>query len=137
MAKELNLKIVTPERIFFDGKVDRAIFKSTEGELAILYDHIPITVLIDSSTFKIIQGSEEKIIAVHGGFVEAREDKVTVLTDAAEWPYELDEERAKESEKRARERLDQDVKDEELDMLRAEVALKRALTRLEVISYKK
>lgn len=134
---ELKLKIITPERIFFDGMVNRAIFKSTEGELAILNDHVPITVLIDSSSFKIIQGDEEKMIAVHGGFVEARDGRMTVLTDAAEWPYELDEERAKESERRARERLNKEVQAEEIDLLRAEIALKRALTRMEVIQYNK
>ncbi|WP_157950223.1 ATP synthase F1 subunit epsilon [Vallitalea okinawensis] len=133
---QLNLKIITPDRIFFDGQVDKAVFKSTEGELAILYDHIPITALIDSSSFTIIQGDEEKVIAVHGGYFESRDDRLTVLTDSAEWPYELDVDRAKAAVKRAEERLAQDLKDD-IDLIRAEVSLKRALTRIEVAEFDK
>lgn len=133
---QLQLQIITPDRVFFDGLIEKAVFGSTEGDMGVLPDHIPITTLIDSSMFRIFQGSEEKVIALHNGFVEANGEKLTVLADSAEWPYEIDINRAKEAKTRAEERLGKLKEDNDVNFVRAEIALRKALTRIQVHGFK-
>ena len=73
---------------------------------------------------------EKKVAAVHAGFAEILGDRVTLLAEIAEWPDEIDLDRAKAAEDRARERLA--AKTEELDITRAEIALKKALVRQDI-----
>lgn len=131
---DFNLKIITPERVLYDGTVQRIIFRTTEGELAVLCGHIPMTAIIDSSVFHIQSegesGAEELMLAVHEGFVEIRPDGVSVLTESAEWPDEIDIERAEKARDRAEERLHHPSPN--VDVMRAELALRRSLIRLEI-----
>lgn len=131
---EYQLKIITPERVMYDKPVRRVIFQTTEGELAVLKGHIPLTAIIESSVFHILPGEgaeqEEVILAVHEGFAEIRPDQVSILTESAEWPEEIDTERAENARKRAEERLKSPSKD--IDVARAELALRRSLIRLEI-----
>ena len=136
MAETYELTIITPERVMYTHPVTRVIFRTTEGEMAVLKGHIPLTAVIDSSIFHIWypeeSGEEKELkLAVHEGFVEILGDKVTLLTDSAEWPEEIDPERAQ----RARERAEQRLKNQnpDLDVARAELALRRSLVRLEAV----
>lgn len=136
MAETYELRIITPERIMYSKPVIRVIFRTTEGEMAVLKGHIPLTGIIDSSVFHILyldeNGAEaELVLAVHEGFVEVLPDKVTLLTESAEWPEEIDPERAERAKARAEERLK--AHDEKIDERRAELALRRSLTRLEMV----
>ena len=136
MAETYELKIITPERVMYSKPVIRTIFRTTEGEMAVLKGHIPLTAVIDSSVFHILYptesgGEAELKLAVHEGFVEIQNDRVTLLTDSAEWPEEIDPERAERARKRAQERLSSHR--EGLDQHRAELALRRSMTRLEMI----
>ena len=130
---EYQLTIITPERVMYRHPVERIIFQSTEGELAVLKGHIPLTAIIASSVFHITLAGEgdarELTMAVHEGFVEIQPDAVTILTESAEWPEEIDVARAEEARDRARNRLKEPY--EGLDIKRAEYALKRSLIRLE------
>lgn len=131
---EFNLKIITPERILYDKPVRRIIFQTTEGEMAVLKGHIPLTAIIESSVFHIQTGEEDEkeevLLAVHEGFVEVRPEQVSILTESAEWPDEIDVERAENARKRAEERLNSRTDD--IDVMRAELALRRSLIRLEI-----
>ena len=134
--KQFRLRILTPERVFYEGMADLVIFQGVEGELGVLPGHIPLTTLISSSSFHILTEDKNKtaVVAVHEGFVEILPDQVTLLTEAAEWPEEIDVERAERAKERAQKRLDNSG--DGLDIKRAQLAMQRALTRLHVHTYK-
>ena len=122
-----DVQIITPEREFYAGKVVMLEFNTTEGEIGIYKHHIPLTTVIAPGIVTITEENGVRLAAVHAGFAEILGDKVTILAEIAEWPPEIDVERAKAAEDRARGRLEE--KSDELDVLRAEIALKKALVR--------
>jgi F-type H+-transporting ATPase subunit epsilon len=129
--KSVFLRIITPERLFYEGEAEMVEFNTTEGEIGILPGHIPLTVIIKPGILHIYEGEEEKIAALHAGFAEILPDKVTILAEIVEWPDEIDENRAEAAMKRAQERLSS--KTPETDVARAETALLRAVARINVI----
>ncbi|MCE5169255.1 F0F1 ATP synthase subunit epsilon [Paenibacillus profundus] len=128
------LEIVTPERKVFEQQVDMISVKGVEGELGILANHIPLVTPLQIGPMKIKEGGREHWIAVHGGFVEVRKDKVVVLAESAELPDDIDVERAKAAKARAEQRLAiaQRSKQDSVDFRRAELSLHRAVTRIKV-----
>ena len=122
-----KVSIITPERSFYEGEATMVEFNTVEGEIGVLPKHIPLTTVIAPGICTIHEAESEKRAAVHAGLAEVLPDKVTLLAEIAEWPEEIDVERAKSAEDRARERLAN--KTEGIDVLRAEVALKKALVR--------
>ncbi len=134
MADERNfrLKIITPERIFYEGDVHMVEFNTTEGEIGVYKGHVPMTVIVSPGILAISGDSETKNAALHAGFVEILQDKVTVLAEVIEWPGEIDKQRAEAAKARAEERLR--TKTPETDLLRAETALQRAIARINVLS---
>lgn len=132
--KTFNLQIISPTRIFFDGNVDMVEMKTTEGEIGVLAGHIPLTAILQPGVVRIKQADGTKEAALHDGFVEIRKDKVTVLAESCEWPDEIDVNRAEEARERAERRIKSGKK--EVDMLRAELALKKALTRIDLAGKK-
>ena len=99
--------------------------------MGVYANHIPLTTIVDPCVITIHNDGEKKKAAILGGFAEILKDKVTVLAEAAQWPEEIDAERAKAALERAKERLS--AKKEGTDMKRAEAALKRAVARIETI----
>jgi len=132
--KEFNVKIITPDRIFYDGTASMVEFNTTEGEIGVYPEHIPLTTILSPGVLTIHDDSGLKTAALHSGFAEIREDRVTFLAEIAEWPDEIDVRRAEQAEKRARERLTGHKID--VDTARAELALKRALARESTASKK-
>ena len=134
MAEETNftLKIITPDRVFYeDDAVTMVEFNTTEGEIGIYRKHVPTTVIIKPGILTITKDEEIKEAALHAGFAEILEDRVTILAEIVEWPDEIDEDRAEAAKKRAEDRLAS--KNADLDVARAEIALQRAMTRIEVL----
>ena len=133
MADEslFTLKIVTPDRVFYQGEVSMAEFNTTEGEIGVLKGHVPTTVIISPGILTITEAEETKEAALHAGFAEILQNEVVILAEIIEWPEEIDEERAKRARERAEERLR--TKTPETDILRAETALQRAMARIHVI----
>ncbi len=129
-GKMFNLQIISPTRVFFDGDAEMVEMKTTEGEIGVLAGHIPLTAILEPGVLKIKQEGGTKEAALHDGFVEIRKDKVTVLAESCEWPDEIDVKRATEAKERAENRIKSGR--QEVDMLRAELALKKALTRLDL-----
>ena len=122
-----ELKIISPEEMFYEGEGDFLEFVSVEGEMGVYKDHIPLTTILEPCVMRIHKGGEVKKLAVLGGFIEILKEKITVLAEDAEWPDEIDVERAKKAEARARARLEK--KESGTDVLRAEASLKRAIAR--------
>lgn len=130
MAK-LSLKIVTPSRTMFDGEADMVIMRTKSGDVGIMHGHQPMVTVLDYGVLKIQNnGEEDKKAAVFGGFAEINSEGMSILTDTAEWADEIDIERAKRAKERAENRLQSGSPD--LDIMRAELALKRALTRIDL-----
>jgi len=130
-----HLEIVTPDRLFFSEEVDMVIVRGIEGDLAILKGRAPVTTPLKIGMVRIFQGQEEKIAAVVDGYISVLGEKTTIVTESAEWPGEIDIDRAQAAKNRA-ENLLKDRKDN-TDVARAELALQRALNRLSVSNLKK
>ncbi len=128
--KQFQLNIIAPERVFFDAPVTMVELCTSEGEVGIYKGHIPMTMLIVPGIVTITQEGGKKRAAIHSGFMEVLPEKVTIMAESAEWPEEIDINRAKEAEARARRRLE--MKDPNLNFQRAEFALRKAMVRLKL-----
>ncbi len=134
MANKIHLRIITPTRCMFEDDVEMVIMRAVDGEIGFMAGHVPLTTVLDYGVMKITtDGSETKEAVVLGGFVEISDNTITVLSDVAEWPDEIDIKRAEEAKQRAERRLNE--KASEVDTRRAELALRRATVRLDVSSY--
>lgn len=131
MAEDFTLKIITPDRIFYEGTVQMVEFNTTEGEIGVLKGHIPMTVIVKPGVLTITTDQGEKLAALHAGFAEILQERVTILAEIIEWPKEIDKVRAEEAKERAEERLRS--KSPETDVARAETALLRAMARIQVM----
>lgn len=127
------LEIVTPDRKFFEEEVDLVIVRGVGGDLGILKDHAPLVTPLDIGKIKIKQAGDTRIAAVAGGYIEVTKNKTTIVSDAAEWPEEIDIERAEEAKHRAEERLQ---RRDNIDVARAEIALRKAINRINVAKEK-
>lgn len=129
-----NLKIITPEKTFFEGTTTQIIAKTTTGNVGILHGHVPYVANLVSSPFKIEIEGTLKEAALSGGFIKVSGEDVIVVTNAIEWADEIDVARAERSRQNAEERMKRHESQKEFD--RAEKKLKRALNRLLVAGKK-
>lgn len=126
------LEIVTPERLIYSGDVTSIIAKTSEGDLGVLPGHIAMVAPLQIGLLSIQHDGKWSRAAVHSGFVEVRRDKVVVLAESAELPESIDVDRARAARERAQLRLGNGkMHPDGIDHRRAEIALKRAMTRLE------
>ena len=126
----LKIDIVTAERVVYSAEVDEVVAPGVEGQLGILPHHAPLMTTLQAGELVVKRGNQEESMAISGGFLEVRPDRVIVLADQAERAEEIDITRAAEARKRAEERLK--TKETGLDEARAEAALRRSLIRLSV-----
>ena len=128
----LKVDIVTAERLVYSEEgVERLIVPGVEGELGVLTLHAPLLTMIQPGVLRIVKGGDEVEMAITGGFIEVRQNRVTILADAAERAEEIDAVRAEEARRRAQRRLEERISEE--DLARAEASLARALVRLKVV----
>jgi F-type H+-transporting ATPase subunit epsilon len=127
-AKTFFLEIVSPERKVFSGEVEFGIFPGAEGQFGVLPHHAPLLSLLIPGEIKIIQNKQAAYFAVSGGFVEVRENKVTVAAETCETASEIDTAQASGDKKSALEELSHS-KDKAL-ILQAQKKLKIAQARL-------
>jgi F-type H+-transporting ATPase subunit epsilon len=126
----IKLDVVSVERMVFSGDVDIVIAPGREGQLGILPKHAPLMTVLNAGELIARQGGEEFVLAISGGFLEVRPDRVIVLADAAERAEEIDIARAEAARKRAQEQIAHPASRSEA--LIAEAALRRAIARIEV-----
>ncbi len=125
-----RLEIVTAERMVFSDDVTALIAWGVEGQLGILPHHAPLMTMLQPGDLMIRKDREEEYLAVTGGFLEVRPDKVIILADACERADEIDVARAEEAKKRAQETMK--AAPLTVDAASAEAALRRSLARLKV-----
>jgi F-type H+-transporting ATPase subunit epsilon len=127
----LRLDIVTAERVVYSEEVDIVIAPGVEGQLGILPHHAPLMTTLQAGELMVRRGGEEDSLAISGGFLEVRPDRVIILADTAERAEEIDTTRAEAAKQRAEQRLvDRHVPG--FDEARCEASLRRAIARLTV-----
>lgn len=126
----LQLEIVTPERTVFSQEVNMVVAQTIDGQIGILPGHIPLVTVLETGVMRVQVGpGQEQTLAISGGFLEMSPDnKLTILAQTAELAEEIDVDRAREALARAEERLN--GKAENIDAVRAEIAMRKALARL-------
>ena len=130
--KQFSLRIITPDRIFYEGKAEMVEFNTTEGEVGVYKQHIPMTVVIKPGILTITEDQETtKEAALHEGFATIMHDEVTIMAEIIEWPAEIDLDRAEAAKGRAMERIEK--QDGATDIARAQTALQRAICRIEAV----
>lgn len=121
----MQVELVSPERVLYSGEASMVVARAGGGDIAFLEGHAPFIGTLQIGLVRIRSNGEEHVAAVHGGFVEVRDNKVTILSDVAELGSQIDVERARA----ARERAEADLRQEHDS--EAEAALRRAHVRLE------
>jgi F-type H+-transporting ATPase subunit epsilon len=130
MADKLNLEVITPEKLALSEEVDEVVAPGLNGELGILPDHTPLISQLKTGVLTYRQGAQSRQMHVSGGFIEVTPDSVSVLSDVAEKPEEIDVERAQRARERAESRLS--ARGEDIDFSRAELKLQRAMIRIQL-----
>ena len=128
MADLFKLHVITPERRFYDGEASMVELTTTEGDIGVYRNHLPLTAIVAPGVLKIHEEGEVKEAALMSGFIEILPERITIMAEVAEWPDEIDGNRAEEARIRAERRLKEESG--EIDTMRAELALRRALVRL-------
>jgi len=124
----MKLKIITHERVVFDGESDEIVIQTKTGQMGILKDHVPVTTTLDIGVTKSRLGEAYKYFATMGGIFQFKDDVATILTDVCEDGCDIDVARANDAKARAEARL-ADVS-ANIDTQRAQAALARAMARL-------
>ena len=129
------LQIITPDKIFFDGSVQRLVVRTTEGDIGILAKHEKYVAALPSGPVRVtLEDGTERIAALSGGALKVSPDRTAILANAVEWAEDIVVEWAKRSEEDALRRKEQSKTKQEQDL--AELKLKRALNRLRVSGMK-
>ena len=130
-----KLEIVTAERMVLADDVSEVVAWGVEGQLGILPHHAPLMTMLQPGDLLIKRGNEEEYMAISGGFLDVRPDKVIILADACERVEEVDMARAEAAKRRAEETLKE--RPTAVDIAVAEAALRRSLARLRVAEKKR
>ena len=128
--KKFRLKVVTPRKMTLDKDVDMVILETIDGQIGVLAGHEPLTTVLGHGTLRYYEDEKIVPLALFGGFAEINQNEVIVLAEICESPEEIDKERARRAVERARRRLEE--KKAGMDEIRAKVALRKALVRLEL-----
>lgn len=128
MTAQLTLRIVTPERVVLDEKVDEVSAWAIDGEFSILPNHIPLVTALAFDVLRYKTGGQESIAAILGGILEVADNTVTILSDSAELATEIDETRARQAKERAE--AEKTQRTDKLDVYISELAFSRAIARL-------
>jgi F-type H+-transporting ATPase subunit epsilon len=131
----VQVDIVSPERKVYEGQVQMVVAKGVEGELGIMAGHAPLVTPLKTGALRLLTENAEQVIAVSGGFIEVRPEKVTVLAETAELPEEIDVTRAQSAKERAEERL-KGLNKGDRDFSVNEHALQRAVNRINIANRK-
>ena len=127
---QLLLEIVTPDKLVLSQDVDYVGAPGLLGEFGVMANHIPFLSALGIGSLMYKIGGKANYVFVSGGFAEVSGNKVTVLAEVAERPEDIDVERAKKAQERAKQRLERER--EKVDFARAQAAMQRALYRMKV-----
>jgi F-type H+-transporting ATPase subunit epsilon len=127
----LQLEIVTPEKLAYEGEVDSVQLPGSEGELGVLPHHAPLISTLGAGELRLRKGGEDEFFAIVGGFLQVLPDKVVVMAETADMASEIDLEKAQEARHKAEQTLESGYV-EGPDLASARAALQTALIRIRV-----
>lgn len=125
-----HLKVLTVDRVFFDGDVDRVVVRTTQGDIGILPRHVKYLAALGIGGLTIFSEGTSRMAAVAGGFVDVSPEGTVILARTCEWADEIDISRAREAEAQAKARLQQQLSEHEQDV--ASIKLKKAVNRIRI-----
>lgn len=128
-GKTMRLKVIAPERMFYDGEVEMVEFRTTEGNRGVLPGHVAETCIIAPGELVIHERGQTRVAALHAGFLEIQPEEIRILAETIEWPEEIDIARAQRAKQRAERQIAR--YDSSMNLMRAELALQRSLVRIE------
>jgi len=131
--KTMMLEVVTPYAVFFEGRIEKMILPAQDGQLGVLPGHSPLVVAVTPGIATIIIDGEEKQFVVSEGFAEIAHHATVIVCNAAEWPEEIDEGRARSALERAEAKINNPENTDE-QRLYARHAIRRAKARLKLAS---
>ncbi|MGI5836845.1 MAG: F0F1 ATP synthase subunit epsilon [Chloroflexota bacterium] len=134
---KLNVEVVSAERVVFTGEADMVVAPGSMGVIGILPKHAPLLTSLNPGIVRIRREEGEEIMAVSGGFLQVNNDRVQILTDAAERAEEIDETRAEAARQRAQQILAENPKGRNAEVEEAEIALRKSLARLKVANLRR
>ena len=126
--ESFDLTIITPERTFFEGKATFVEFTTVSGPVGVYRNHEPMTMLLSPGVLHIHDGDSERKAALHTGFAEIALDHIRILAQIAEWPEEIDKNRAEQAKIRAERRIQENGSN-----FGDEIALRKAIARIETL----
>ncbi|MDO5436725.1 MAG: ATP synthase F1 subunit epsilon [bacterium] len=124
----INLKIVTQNKVVFEGEIKSFYTDTMDGRIGILPNHIPLTSVLEIGVTKIITEKEPVYVTTMGGVMHFKDNEAVILTDIAELGQDIDEVRAKEAYERAKAKLESHK--DKMGVLKAQIALKKAIARI-------
>lgn len=137
ILNKLNLQIITPEKVAYEGEADQITLPTYDGEITVLANHIPLISAMKHGELIIKNDDKEIPMAVWGGFIEVRNSSIIILTEVAERVEEIDEQKAEEARKKAENLLKEKDKLSDTAFADAAAALEKSLARLKVARRKK
>jgi F-type H+-transporting ATPase subunit epsilon len=134
MAGTFSLQIVTPEREVYSSQIESVSLPGMQSHFGVLRNHAPLIAALEPGVVRIIDAELKEInLAVGGGFFQVAQNQAILLADSAEFPHEINLDRVRESETKARSRLEGQLEGEEMAREEAEAALKRARVRMRLV----
>lgn len=134
---KINLKIITPEKIAYEGGADQITIPTQDGEITVLANHVPLISSMKHGELIIKNDGKETYLAIYGGFIEVRKNEIKIMTDIAERIAEIDEKKAEEARRKAEEILKNKDMISDVAFADATAALEKSLARLKVARRKK
>lgn len=131
MAKTFKIDIIAPDKVALQDEIEFLAVPAYDGEMGILPGHAPLLAQLRPGILRLKKSEEVKLFAISGGFIEVHPQRVEVFAETAEMAEDIDVERVRTAEKRARDTISGKLEGEEL--LKAQASLKKALIRLRVV----
>lgn len=128
LNEKIHFKVITHEKIVYEDDIDELYVQAADGRLGILKNHIPVICALNVGVTKVVKDKVAQCIATMGGILQFANNKATILTDIAELDCDIDIARAIQAKQRAEARLK--AKDENLDIVRVQIALAKAIARI-------
>jgi len=134
MVKDkLHLRVATPDKLKYDREADMVIMRCITGDMGILPKHEACSAILDYGVLRILDGEEERRMAIFGGLAQVGENLVTVLANDAQWPEDIDLSVAEAERDRSKLALQETA--DAVELRKEQVAMRRTLVQIEVSSY--
>ena len=132
-VKKVHLRVLTPTATKVDEAVDMVIMRCIGGDMGVLPGHETYVCVLDDGILRVLNRGRERRLAVFGGVAEVRDDVVTVLTEEAHWPGEIEKDRAEETREHLRRKIQEKTDDGEL--FRDQLLLRRTLLKIDLSDF--